>query len=111
MGLPANGGRRALTLIKAAVSLLVWVPFSYVAIYVCLIVSLHGGNLSNAGRAERSLLGNITLIGSSLVYAATGYGLVLWVRGKSGTGGASVLTSGATVNRRPDADLQNRDDA
>jgi hypothetical protein len=100
----SNGERRVLTSIKAIVSLVVWVPFSYVMIYVYLAVSLHGGAVTSVGRVERTLLGNIVLIGSSLVYAAIGYGLVVWVRGKSATGWAASLESSDRVQAEASID-------
>jgi hypothetical protein len=98
--------RPVLTLIKTIVSLLFWLPFAYVAIYVFLAVGLHGGAVTTPGPPGRTLQGTILMFGSSLVYVAIGYVLVALVRGKSGTGKASASTSGGDVNRRPDVDLK-----
>jgi hypothetical protein len=100
------GEQRLLTLIKTIVSLLVWVPFAYLAIYVFLAFGLHGGALTTPGPVGRTLQGTLMLFGSSLVYVAIGYALVAMVHGKSRTGGASASTSGREVHRRPDVDLK-----
>ena len=101
-----GGERPVLTLIKAIVSLLFWLPFAYVAIYIFLAVGLHGGAVTTPGPPGRTLQGTILMFGSSLGYVAIGYALVALVRGKSGSGKASASTSGGDVNRRPDVDLK-----
>jgi hypothetical protein len=92
-----HGEQRTFTAIRALVSLLVWVPSAYVVIYVFLAVALHGGALTTPGPVGRTLQGTLMLFGASLVYVAIGYGLVVLVRGKSGS------------KRRLDADLKKQD--
>jgi hypothetical protein len=88
-----------LTLIKAIVSLLVWVPVSYAMIYIYLFVTFHGGSDPSRDGLQRTLKGNIVLFSASLVYIAIGYGLAVWVRGKPRTRISSERTRGDEQTR------------